>query len=405
MTSRPLLSALCTLLALGWPGAGKSAPDVIRIGVLTDMSSIFSDWSGKGSVLAATLAVEDFRATDTPLKVELVSADHQNKADIASAIAQRWASDEGVDAIADVPNSAAALAVNEVARNRNKALLISGSVINDITGKACTPNTVHWTIDTWALANGTGRAVVQSGGDSWFFLASDFAGGRALEQAVGAVVEASGGHVVGSAHPALNTADFSSFLLQAQASKAKIIGLSMSGGDFNNTVKQAAEFGIARGGQRLAGLVVFLSDIHGLGLEATQGLAFTEAFYWDLNDGTRAFAKRFAARSGGAYPTQVQAGVYASVAHYLKAQAALGGNHDGRQVVAKMKELPTDDPLFGKGEIRADGRTLHDLYLFEAKSPQQSRYPWDYYRLVRTIPAAEAFKPMSAGGCPLVSSG
>jgi branched-chain amino acid transport system substrate-binding protein len=402
MKFKPLLSVLALVLALA-PPALAAGDDVVRVGVLTDMSSIFSDWSGKGSVLAATLAVEDFKAANGKLKVELISADHQNKAEAAAAIARRWVY-EGVDVIADVPNSAAALAVSEIVRDSNKVLLVSGSVINDLTGKVCTPNTVHWTIDTWALANGTGRAVVQSGGDSWFFLTSDFAGGHALEQAVSGVVEASGGKVLGHASPPLNTADFSSFLLQAQASHAKVIGLSMSGGDFANAVKQASEFGIVQGGQKLAGLVVFLSDIHALGLSATHGLQFTEAFYWDLNEGTRAFGKRFAERNDNRYPTQVQAGVYASVTHYLKAAASLEDRHDGRAVVARMKEMPTEDALFGKGSIRADGRTLHDLYLFEVKAPTESKYPWDYYKLVRTIPAAEAFKPMSAGGCPLVAS-
>jgi branched-chain amino acid transport system substrate-binding protein len=402
MTCKPLLSVIALLLALASPAAA-GGDDIVRIGVLTDMSSIFSDWSGKGSVLAAALAVEDFTAMNGTLKVELLSADHQNKAEGAATIARRWAY-EGVDALVDVPNSAAALAVSEIARDNNKVLLVSGSVINDLTGKACTPNTVHWTIDTWALANGTGRAVVQSGGDSWFFLTSDFAGGHALEQAVAGVVVASGGKVLGHASPPLNTADFSSFLLQAQASRAKVIGLSMSGGDFANAVKQASEFGIVKGGQKLAGLVVFLSDIQALGLAATHGLQFTEAFYWDLNEGTRAFGKRFALRNDGKYPTQVQAGVYASIIHYLKAVAALGDRHDGRAAVARMKEMPTEDALFGKGAIRADGRTIHDLYLFEVKSPQDLKYPWDYYKLVRTIPAAEAFKPLDAGGCPLVAS-
>ena len=404
MGSRFLLLVL-TVLAVPWAGAWpQQAGDAVRIGVLTDMSGLFSDWSGKGSVLAARMAIEDFAVIDPTLKAELVSADHQNKPDVAASIARRWTLYEKVDAIADVPNSAAALAVNTIARTENKVLLVSGSVTNDLTGKDCSPNTVHWTIDTWALANGTGRAIVKSGGDSWFFLASDFAGGRALEQAVKMVVEASGGKVLGSAHPALNTADFSSYLLRAQSSKARIVGLAMSGGDLSNAVKQAAEFGVVQGGQRLAGLVVFLSDIHGLGLAATQGLEFTEAFYWDLNDTTRAFAKRFAALNDGRYPTQVQAGVYGAVFHYLKAAAAGSDRHDGRAIVARMKAMRTRDPLFGEGEVRADGRALHDLYLFKVKSPAQSRYPWDYYERLSTIPAAVAFRPLTAGGCPLVAS-
>ena len=398
---------LLVLMAVAAPLTGvrsQQAGEAVRIGVLTDMSGLFSDWSGKGSVLAARMAIADFAAIDATLKVELVFADHQNKPDVAATIARRWVLYEKVDAVADVPNSAAALAVNAIARAENKVLLVSGSVTNELTGKDCSPNTVHWTIDTWALANGTGRAIVNSGGDSWFFLASDFAGGRALKQAVRVVVEASGGKVLGAAHPPLNTADFSSYLLHARSSKARIIGLAMSGGDLSNAVKQSAEFGVLRGGQRLAGLVVFLSDIHGLGLAATQGLEFTEAFYWDLNEQTRAFAKRFVARNDGRYPTQVQAGVYGAVLHYLKAAAATRDSHDGRAVVARMKAMHSHDPLFGEGEVRPDGRAIHDLYLFKVKSPSESRYPWDYYQRLSTIPAVSAFKPLNAGGCPLVVS-
>lgn len=381
---------------------GGPGPTLVRIGVLTDLTTGFSAWSGRGSVVAAQMAAADFMAAHPGVRVEVLGGDHQNKPDVASALARRWMASEGVDAVLDVPNSAAALAVNTAAREANKALVVSGSVVDDLTGRACSPNTVHWTIDSWALAHGTGRAVVQAGGSSWYFVTSDFAGGRNLEAAVTGVVKASGGRVLGSGYPPLGTNDYSSFLLQAQASGAKVIGLSMSGSDLANAVKQAAEFGIAARGQKLAGLVVFLTDVEALGLRATQGLQFTEAFYWDLNDETRAWARAFAARAGGRFPTQVQAGVYAGAMHYLKAVVEVGASGDGRQVVAAMKALPTSDPLFGRGAIRPDGRKIHDLHLFEAKRPEESRGPWDLYKLVRTIPGTEAFRPMAGAGCSIV---
>jgi branched-chain amino acid transport system substrate-binding protein len=309
---------------------------------------------------------------------------------------------DGVDVITDVGSSAVALAVSGVIREKNKVMFPASTATADLTGKACSPNTVHWTYDTWAMANGTGRAVVKTGGDTWFFLTADYAFGHALERDVTNVVKASGGKVLGSVRHPLNTADFSSFLLQAQSSKAKIIGLSNAGGDMVSSIKQAAEFGIVRGGQKLAGLLVFISDVHALGLRAAQGLVFTEAFYWDLNDQTRAWSKRFAEKHGGKMPGMAHAGNYGSVLHYLKAVAALKSDADGRAVVAKMKELPTDDPAFGKGTIREDGRKIHPMYLFEAKSPDQSKGAWDYYKLVATIPAAEAFRPLEQGDCPLV---
>jgi branched-chain amino acid transport system substrate-binding protein len=335
------------------------------------------------------------------MKVEIIFADHQNKADVGSNIARQWYDSDKVDVIADVPNSAVALAVNQITRDKGKAFLVSGAASSDITGKACSPNTIHWTYDTWALANGTGNAIVKTGGDTWFFLTADYAFGHALERDTEAVVLKNGGKVLGKVRHPLNTSDFSSFLLQAQASKAKIIGLANAGGDTTNAIKQAAEFGIVKGGQNLAGLLVFLTDVHGLGLPTAQGLIFTESFYWDMNDKTRTWGKKFAERNRGIYPTMIHAGVYASVMHYLKAVDALKTD-DGTKVIAKMKEMPTDDPLFGKGTIRADGRKIHDMYLFEVKKPAESKAPWDYYKLRATIPAAQAFRPIDQGDCPLV---
>jgi branched-chain amino acid transport system substrate-binding protein len=335
------------------------------------------------------------------MKVEIVSADHQNKPDVGAGIARQWYDTDKVDAIFDVPTSSVALAVNEITREKKKAFIISGAASSDLSGKACSPNSVHWTYDTWMLANGTGSAIVKTGGDSWFFVTADYAFGHALERDTEAVVLKNGGKVLGKVRHPLNTQDFSSFLLQAPSSKAKIIGLANAGGDTTNAIKQASEFGIVKGGQNLAGLLVFISDIHGLGLNIAQGLIFTEAFYWDLNDQTRAFAKRFAAANNGKYPTMVQAGVYAGMLHYLKAIEA-AKTDDGTKVVAKMKELPTDDPLFGKGRIRADGRKVHPAYLVEVKKPSESKGPYDYYKVRSTIPADQAFRPEKDGGCALV---
>jgi len=389
-------------LAFAASGAHAQVSDgVVKIGVLSDMSSLYSDIGGPGSVVAARMAVEDFGAAKKGMKVEIVSADHQNKPDVGSAIARQWYDSDKVDAIFDVPNSGVALAVNQLTRDKNKAFINSGAASSDLTGKACSPNTVHWTYDTWMLANGTGGAIVKQGGDTWFFLTSDYAFGHALERDTEAVVLKNGGKVLGKVRHPINTQDFSSFLLQAQSSKAKIIGLANAGGDTTNSIKQASEFGIVKGGQNLAGLLVFLSDIHGLGLNTAQGLIFTETFYWDLNDQTRAFAKRFAAQNGGKYPTMVQAGVYAGMLHYLKAVEA-AKTDDGAKVVAKMKELPTDDPLFGKGRIRADGRKIHPAYLVEVKKPSESKGPYDYYKVRATIPADQAFRPEKDGGCSLV---
>jgi branched-chain amino acid transport system substrate-binding protein len=393
------LAFLTVALASGAVEAQTS----VKIGVLNDMSSLYADLSGMGSVVAARMAVEDFGAAQKGIKVEIVSADHQNKPDVGSNIVRQWIDVDKVDVIVDVPTSSVALALNEVIREKNKVFLVSGAAASDLTGPKCSPNTIHWTYDTWALANGTGKAIVKTGGDSWFFITADYAFGHALERDTAAVVEANGGKVVGKVRVPLNTSDFSSYLLQAQGSKAKIIGLANAGGDTINSIKQAAEFGIVSGGQNLAGLLVFITDVHALGLQTAQGLIMTEAFYWDRNDASRAFAKRFAPQYKGNMPTMVQAGVYSAVLHYLKAIEALKGQGDGKTVVAKMKELPTDDPLFGKGTVRADGRKIHDMYLFEVKKPAESKAPWDYYKLRATIPAAEAFRPLKEGNCPLVS--
>ena len=375
---------------------------VVKIGVLTDMSSLYSDLAGAGSVAAAKLAVADFNAASKGMKVEIISGDHQNKPDIASSLANSWFDVDKVDVIVDLVNSGAALAASEVARQKNKVALVSGAASSDLTGSKCNANTIHWTYDTWNLANGTGKAVVKTGGTTWFFLTADYAFGQALERDTSAVVEANGGKVVGKVRVPINTNDFSSFLLQAQASRAKVIGLANAGGDTINSIKQAAEFGIVSGGQSLAGLLVFASDVAALGLPTAQGLVLTETWYWDLNDKDRAWTKRWQAERPGKVPTMIHAGVYSSIIHYLKAVEALKADGDGKAVIAKMKELPTDDPLFGKGVVRADGRKIHDAYLFEVKKPAESKYPGDFYKTRATIPAAEAFRPLKEGGCPLV---
>ncbi|HEY6862295.1 MAG TPA: ABC transporter substrate-binding protein [Burkholderiales bacterium] len=399
----PKRAWLAVALLLAATGAqAQISGGVVKIGVLSDMSSLYSDIGGPGSVAAARMAVEDFAPAKHGLKVEIVSADHQNKPDVGSAIARNWYDTEGVDVIVDVPTSSVALAVSQVTKDKNKVFLVSGAASSDLTGKACTPNTIHWTYDTWMLANGTGNAIVKQGGDTWFFITADYAFGHALERDTSEVVKKAGGKVLGAVRHPLNTQDFSSFLLQAQASKAKIIGLANAGGDTTNAIKQAAEFGIVKGGQNLAGLLVFLSDVHGLGLDKAQGLIFTETFYWDMNAQTRAFAKRMAAANNGKYPTMVQAGVYSAITHYLKAVAAGKTDADGAKVVARMKSMPTDDPLFGKGSIRADGRKLHPAYLVEVKKPSESKGPYDYYKIRATIPADQAFRPLDQGDCPLV---
>ncbi|KRE03365.1 ABC transporter permease [Bosea sp. Root670] len=373
----------------------------VKAGVLNDRSGLYADLSGEGSVIAARMAVEDFKAADKGIKVEIVSADHQNKPDVGSTIARQWYDQDGVDLILDVPTSSVALAVSQITKEKNKVHINSGAATSDLTGKACNANTIHWTYDTYALAQGTGGAMVKAGGDTWFFLTADYAFGHALERDTAAVVTKAGGKVLGAVRTPFPGTDFSSFLLQAQASKAKVIGLANAGGDTINSIKQAGEFGIVAGGQKLAGLLVFLTDVHSLGLQAAQGLVLTESFYWDTNDGTRAWSDRFSKLNGGKRPTMVQAGVYSGMLHYLKAVEA-AKSKDAAAVVAKMKELPTDDPLFGKGSVRADGRKMHDMYLFEVKKPSESKGPWDYYKQVAVLPADQAFRPLSESECPLV---
>jgi branched-chain amino acid transport system substrate-binding protein len=375
----------------------------IKLGVMNDQSGTYADLSGQGSVWAAKKAIEDFcKTTKCHDKIEVVFADHQNKPDIGSNVVRQWFDVDKVDAVVDVPTSSVALAVNTITKEKNKVFLVSGAAASNLTGKDCSPNTVHWTYDTWALANGTGKAIVKTGGDTWFFLTADYAFGHALEADTTAVVEKNGGKVVGKVRHPFPAQDFSSFLLQAQQSKAKIIGLANAGADTTNAIKQASEFGIVAGGQNLAGLLVFITDVHALGLKTAQGLIMTEAWYWDGNDNNRAFAKEFAPANKGNMPTMVQAGVYSAVMHYLKAVHEMKSDADGAAVVAKMKSMPTDDKLFGKGEIRQDGRKVHDMYLFEVKKPEESKAPWDYYKVRATIPAAEAFRPLADGQCPLV---
>src|SRR5579885_623140 len=390
-------------VALGL-GTAAHAQQTVKIGVLNDMSGLYADLAGRGSVAAAKLAVEDFAKIDPNLKVEIVSGDHQNTPDIGSSIATKWFDNEGVDMIVDVPTSSVALAVSQVAANKNKVFIGSGPASSDLTGSKCNANTVHWTYDTWMLANGTGKAVVKTGGDTWFFITADYAFGHALERDTSEVVKANGGKVLGAVRAPLNTSDFSSFLLQAQSSKAKVIGLANAGGDTINSIKQAAEFGIVKGGQSLAGLLIFSTDVVALGLPTAQGLVLTETWYWDLNDNNRAWTKRWQKEMGNKVPTMVQAGVYSGVLHYLKAVSALKQSKDGKAVVDKMKELPTDDTLFGKGSIRVDGRKIHPAYLFEVKKPSESKSAFDIYKLRATIPADEAFRPLKDGGCPLVKS-
>ena len=346
------LFVLAAALACGTAQA-QMTDGVIKIGVMNDMSGLYADLTGPGSVVAAQMAVEDFGAAAKGLKVEIVGADHQNKPDVGSNIVRTWIDVDKVDVIVDVPTSSVALAVNQIVKEKNKVFLVSGAAASDLTGKACSPNTIHWTYDTWALANGTGNAIVKTGGDTWFFITADYAFGHALERDTAAVVEKAGGKVLGKVRHPFPGTDFSSFLLQAQTSKAKIIGLANAGGDTINSIKQASEFGIVRGGQKLAGLLVFISDVKALGLPTAQGLIFTESWYWDVNDVNRDFAKKFAERNKGIYPSMIHAGVYSAVTHYLKAVSDLKSDADGKAVVAKMKSMPTDDKLFGKGTVRA----------------------------------------------------
>ena len=398
-SARRLAAALILFVALS--AVAHAADLTVKFGVLNDRSGPYADLAGAGSVVAAQMAAEDFMAENKGVKVEVVSADHQNKPDIGSSIVRQWIDQDGVDVILDVPLSSVALGVHQIVREKNKLMINSGAGASELTGALCSPNTIHWTYDTWALANGTGSALVRSGGDTWFFITSDYAFGRALERDVSDVVVKSGGKVLGSVRHPLSATDYSSFLLQAQASRAKIIGLANAGGDTINAIKQAAEFGTTEAGQKLAGLLVFISDVHSLGLKAAQGLVLTEAFYWDLNDGTRAWSKRFSERLGGRMPTMVQAGVYSGMMHYLKSLQTVG-DKDPAKVTAEMRRVPAEDALFGRSLVRADGRVTHDMYLFEVKKPSASKGAWDYYTLISTIPGDQAFRPIAEGGCTMV---
>ena len=374
---------------------------VVKIGVLTDMSGLYADVAGRGSVEAAKMASEVFGGKVAGMPIQIVFGDHQNKPDVASAIARQWFDQDHVDVIVDLPNSAVALAVADVGKSRSKAVLVSSGGTSDLTGKQCAPTTIHWSYDTWALANSTANALVKSGGDSWFFLTADYAFGQALERDTSEFVRKAHGQVIGSIRAPLNTVDFSSYLMQAQSSGAKVVGLANAGQDSANAVKGAAEFGLTEKGQKLAGLLLTLADIHAIGLETAQGLFVTSAVYWDMTPATRAFAAEMAARNNGIYPDMFSAGVYSSVLHYLKAVEA-SKSDDGLTVIKKMKQIPIDDILFGRGMIREDGRAIHNMYLFQVKTPAESKSPWDLYALRATIPGDEAFKPMADGGCSLV---
>ena len=375
----------------------------LRIGVLNDMSSVYADFQGPGSVLAAQMAVEDFAKT-SKRKVEVLSADHQNKPDVGSAITRRWFDTEGVDMIVDLPNSAVALAVGDVVRDRNKVMIASGAGTSALTGAKCSPNTVHWTYDTWAYGHGLARAVIQQGVKSVYFITADYAFGQDLEKQFSDEATKQGAKVLGSARHPIGLSDFSSLLLQAQSSGADAVAFANAGGDTTNSLKQAREFGLAPK-QKLLALIMGQNNVRALGLAASQGTMLIVPFYWDMNEGTRAFAHRFEARHPKhLMPNDMHAGVYAGVLHYLKAVDKVGDPADGKAVVAAMKAMPTDDPLFGKGTIRADGRKIHPMYLFQVKSPDESKGPWDFYKLIATIPAEAAFRPLRDGGCPLVTN-
>jgi len=397
---RVAVAAFSAAIWLLTGAAYAQAPDTIKIGVLADMSSLYADLGGPGSVTAAQMAVEDFGGSVLGKKVEVVSADHQNKPDIGASIARQWFDTDGVQMITDLTTSSVALAVQEVAREKNKVLMITGAASSDLTGKNCAPTSIHYAYDTTALANGTGAAVVKAGGTTWFFITADYAFGHALQKDTASVVEANGGKVVGSVNVPLNTADFSSYLLQAQASKAQIIGLANAGGDTINSIKQAAEFGIVKGGQKLAGLLLFVSDVHSLGLQTAQGLELTESFYWDQDDQTRAWSKKFFDKTGKE-PTMTQAGVYSAVTQYLNAIKA-SNSIDGPTVVKYLQSKPINDFMIRNGHLQPDGSVVHDMYLYQVKTPAESKGQWDLYNLVATIPGAEAFKRPHGNECPAV---
>ena len=404
MTSRNLgfaSLAAGTLWLLVPCAQAQISDDTVKIGVLADMSGLYSDLSGIGSVVAARMAAEDFGGAVLGKKIEIVSADHQNKPDIGSNIARKWIERQGVDAIADVPVSSIAFAVQQIAKDKNRVLLISSSGSSDLTGKSCSPTSVHWTYDTYALAQTAGKAMIEQGGDSWFFITADYAFGHALERDIAAIVRANGGKVLGAVRHPQDTPDLSSYLLQAQNSKAKVIGLANAGGDTINSIKQANEFGIVRGGQKMIGLLTYISDVHGIGLQYAKGLILASAFYWDLTEETRAWTKRFMERNKK-IPTMANAGVYGATLHYLKAIKETRTD-EAQAVVHKMKEIPVNDFFTKDGRVREDGRVIRDMYLFQVKSPEESKYPYDYYRLLKTVPGPQAFRPLADGGCPMIA--
>jgi len=404
---RSLLGAAAALPALGglpFRSARAQAANTIKIGVLNDGSGMYRDIAGETAAVCARQAVADFG--NQGFNVEVLHADHQNKPDVGSNIARQWIDQNGVDVLLDVTTSSVALAVNDICREKNKVHINSGAATSDLTGAKCSPNTVHWTYDTWMLAHSTGAAMVKAGGDSWYFITADYAFGHALERDTGNFVKEAGGRVLGAVRtPFPGTTDFSSFLVQAQASRAKVIGFANAGTDTINCIKQAAEFGITRRGTKLAALLMFLTDVHSLGLATANGLVCTETFYWDMNEATRRFTAKVRPNMGAIYPTMTQAGCYAGTLHYLKAVKAMGvaaAKASGVEAVNRMKALPTSDDCFGQGSIRADGRKLHPAYLFEVKKPEESRHAWDYYKLLGTTPTDEAFRPLTAGGCSLI---
>jgi branched-chain amino acid transport system substrate-binding protein len=397
-----VVAAGLVLAASGTAANAQISDDVVKIGVLTDMSSLYADATGKGSLAAVEMAVADYGGKVKGKPVEVVSADHQNKPDVGIAIARNWYDNEKVDAIFDVPTSSVALPISALTREKNKIHINSGGGSSDITGPACSPNTVHWTYDTYALSNVAGKAMVKRGEDTWFFVTADYAFGMALERDAANVVKESGGKVLGDVRHPLNSSDFSSFLLQAQASKAKVVALANAGGDTTNALKQAAEFGITQGGQKMIALLQEITDTHALGLKETQGLIVTDAFYWDMNDETRAFSNRFNAKVGH-MPSMIQAGLYSATMHYLKAIEAIGTD-EAPKVMAQMRATPVNDFFAKNGKIRIDGRMVHDMYLFETKKPEESKGEWDLYKLIATVPGDEAFRPLDKGGCPLVKA-
>ncbi|MDB5617178.1 MAG: Extracellular ligand-binding receptor [Tardiphaga sp.] len=401
MTSAIARSLWVGAMMLTAAGAANAEPITAKIGVMSDMTGPYADFSGQGSLEAVNMAVEDFRAANKTVSVEVVSADPQNKPDTGAAIARRWFDTENVDLIIDIPTSGVALAVAGIAKEKNKVMIATTAGTSDISGKACTPNSLHWVWDTWSSSHGTAEAVVKSGGKSWYFLTADYTFGTTMEREASEVVKVNGGTVLGSVRHPLGATDFSSFLLQAQSSKAQIIGLANGGTDTINAIRTAGEFGLIAGGQKLVGLIVFINDIHAIGLKLSNGLQLTTAFYWDLNDKTRAFGERFAKRMGGKMPSMSQAGSYSATLAYLNAVAKSGSAKDGAAVVSTLRANGAfDDPLFGKTTVRKDGRVVHDMYLVEVKKPSESTRPYDYYKVISVIPGDKAFRPLSEGACP-----